>query len=69
MDTKGTRRRRGYIYEEYSPKYYRKGVGMCWRTRYVGEITVCRKRYRCRSTNYANVRAWMDDMLEKYPTY
>ena len=63
------RYRTGYIHEEYSPKYYRRGVGVCWRTRYVGVIHVMGKRYRMRSTNYNNVRAWLNDMLEKYPTY
>ena len=68
-NTKGTRKRRGSLYDEYSPRYYRRGVGICWRIRYVGSIQVNGKRYRCRSTNYRNVRAWLDDMLEKYPTY
>lgn len=69
MNVIGTRRRKGTIYTEYAPKRFVRGVGLDWRTRYVGEITVNGYRYRCRSTNINNVRAWLNDMIEKYPTY
>lgn len=38
-------------------------------SRWVGEIVVNYKRYRFRSTNFDNVRHWVDMMVEKYPTY
>lgn len=37
--------------------------------RWVAEITVNKKRYRCRSYHYDRVRHWLDDMLEKYGEY
>ena len=36
------------------------------KSRWVGEIMVHRKRYRFRSTNYDNVRWWLNTMIEKY---
>lgn len=62
------RRRTGCIYEEMTYKRYVRGVGLYWRRRFVAEIHVDGKRYRCRSTNVRNVTAWLHDMLEKYPT-
>lgn len=38
-------------------------------SRWVGEIVVNYKRYRFRSTNFDNVRHWVDMMVEKYPVY
>lgn len=35
--------------------------------RWVAEISVYGKRYRFRSTNYGNVRRWLDMMCQKYP--
>lgn len=63
------RYRTGYIYEEFTYKRYVRGVGLCWRRRFVAEIQVAGKRFRCRSTNPRNVQAWLNDMLEKYPVY
>lgn len=34
--------------------------------RWVGEMTVYGKRYRCRSTNLGNVKSWLIDMRNKY---
>lgn len=63
------RYRTGCVYEEYTYKRYVRGVGIDRRRRFVAEIKVRGRRYRCRSTNPANVRAWLQDMLNKYPTY
>ena len=49
--------------------YHRvKGVGMVRVSgyRWVGEMTVNRKRYRCRSTDRSRVEAWLSDMREKF---
>ena len=35
------------------------------KSRWVAEIMVNRKRYRFRSTNYDNVRWWLNTMIEK----
>lgn len=45
-----------------------KGVGMVRMSgyRWVGEMTVNRKRYRCRSYDLSRVEAWLADMREKY---
>ena len=45
-----------------------KGVGMVKVSgyRWVGEMTVNRKRYRCRSYDRSKVEAWLNDMREKY---
>lgn len=40
-----------------------------YKSRYVGEITVNRKRYRFRSTSRSNVERWLQDMLIKFPEY
>ena len=42
-----------------------RGVGMqrCYGYRWVAEITIHRKRYRCRSYSYNRVREWLDGML------
>ena len=79
---KGTGRkpRTGCIYEEetcdgrhrressMAAVRYMKGVGRVVGTkrRWVGVITVNYKRYRFRSTNRANVEAFIQDMLMKY---
>ena len=39
------------------------------KSRWVAEIMVNRKRYRFRSTNYDNVRWWLNTMIEKYSDY
>lgn len=49
----------------YSVQYVR-GVGMVYRTRWVAEIEVHRKRYRFRSTNLQNCKWWLNMMCEKY---
>ncbi len=49
--------------------YHRvKGVGMVRISgyRWIGEMTVNRKRYRCRSHDRSRVEAWIADMREKY---
>lgn len=49
--------------------YHRvKGVGMVRVSgyRWVGEMTVNRKRYRCRSADRSRVEAWLSDMREKF---
>ena len=75
--------RRGTIYSEWQRNTgkrdssglgsvrYVKGVGRvaCGRLRWVAEITVDRRRYRFRSTNFNNCRHWIDMMLDKYPNY
>lgn len=45
-----------------------KGVGAqrCYGYRWVAEICVHGKRYRCRSYDYNQVVAWLDDMSEKF---
>lgn len=66
--------RRGTLYEEYTNPgnvhaagRFVRGVGMVgYKHRYVAEITVKGKRYRFRSTNYDNCRAWLNDMVEKH---
>lgn len=44
------------------------GVGMVKVSgyRWVGEMMVNRKRYRCRSADKSKVEAWLNDMREKY---
>lgn len=70
-------RRTGCIYSEMTTDGYRKGRGCGELTNYgygrvyskfrwVAEIVYHRKRYRFRSTNYNNVRAWLDDMVERF---
>lgn len=63
------RYRKGTIYEEYTYKRYVRGVGLDKRRRFVAEIQINNKRHRCRSTNICNVKNWLNDMIEKYPTY
>lgn len=38
-----------------------------YKSRWVGEINIDRKRYRFRSTSYENVRWWVEMMVQKYP--
>lgn len=47
---------------------YVKGVGRVTggRLRWVAEISYHNKRYRFRSTNYGNVRQWLDAMLKRF---
>ena len=73
-------KRRGCIYSEYtndgrhrreggcSSVRYVRGVGRVAgsKLRWVGEISYHKKRYRFRSTNIANVQAWLNKMSEKY---
>ncbi len=42
------------------------GVQRVYGYRFVGEISVHGKRYRCRSYDYNKVVAWLEDMREKY---
>lgn len=63
------RNRTGCIYAEITNSgLYVRGQTIR-KNRYVGELMVARKRFRFRSTSYANVKRWLDDMIEKYPTY
>lgn len=64
-------KRTGCLYSEFTNKgrssaRYRRGCKPIYCFRWVGEMTVMGKRYRCRSTNYNNVRAWLEDMRNKY---
>lgn len=45
-----------------------RGVGMqrCYGYRWVAEITYHGKRYRCRSYDYSRVRAWLDQMCDRF---
>lgn len=67
------RQRTGYIYSEFtnkgrcSIKAAQGGIVKCYR--WVGEVTVNGKRHRFRSTNLMNVRAWVNDMIERNPYY
>lgn len=51
-----------------SPGRFVKGVGLVVseRRRWVGEIEYHRVRFRFRSTNLENVKAWVREMSEKY---
>lgn len=68
------KKRTGSIYEEYTNPgnvhaagRFVRGVGLVsYKHRFVAEITVLGKRYRFRSTNIDNCRAWLNDMVEKY---
>lgn len=42
------------------------GVQRCYGYRWVGEIYVHGKRYRCRSYDIGRVEAWLYDMREKF---
>lgn len=60
----------GTIYSEMTNKGRRstklvRGVKPIYCFRWVAEISVDGKRHRFRSTNYANCRAWLDDMINK----
>ncbi len=61
--------RTGTIYVEHGFRRRVRGVGFVARDRWCGEITVAGKRFRCRSASERCVRAWLDDMLTKFPTY
>lgn len=70
------RYRTGTIYSEITnkgrstAKAAPRGVGgVIYCSRWVGEIMVNGRRYRFRSSNYDNVRHWVDMMVQKYPTY
>lgn len=45
-----------------------RGVGMQRRYgyRWVAEIHYHNKRYRCRSYDFSRVRAWLDDMTDRF---
>lgn len=76
-EKKRGRKRTGCIYEEFTNAgnvhtagRFVKGAGMVkFKHRYVGEIEVYGKRYRCRSTNLYSVQAFINGMLAKYGTY
>lgn len=64
-------KRKGCIYSEFTNKgrtstRYVRGCKPVRCFRWVGEIQVDRKRYRFRSTNYGNVRFWLDTMIAHY---
>lgn len=70
-NAEGRKRRRGCIYSEMTNKGRRsmrfvRGAKPVYCFRWVGEIVVYGKRYRFRSTNYANVMFWLDCMVSKY---
>lgn len=69
--------RRGCIYSEMTYDVRRKGRessgltnygcrSVAKKFRWVAEIRYHGKRYRFRSTNFNNVRAWLDDMVRKF---
>lgn len=55
--------RTGCIYSEWQNNCGR-GVARAGRLRWVGEIHIRGKRYRFRSTNYANVAGWLQKMVD-----
>lgn len=62
--------RTGTIYSEMTNKgrssvRYVRGCAPVYCFRWVAEIQINGKRYRFRSTNEANCRAWLDDMIVK----
>lgn len=75
-------RRTGCIYTEYHYRgknrgassdsrfgwHSVRGVGLKrnYMYRYVAEIYYYGKRYRCRSAHYERVKAWLDEMIEKF---
>ena len=74
-------RRRGRIYEEEQRNYKGraqsgrgtqgrlvKGVGLVsqTRSRWVAEISYHGKRFRFRSTDFNNVRSWLNAMSDRY---
>lgn len=59
-------KRSGHIYSEFTNKGIVHKVGgktNVYGFRYVAEISIHRKRYRFRSTNYSNCQRWMDRMI------
>ena len=42
------------------------GVQRCYGYRWVAEISYHGKRYRCRSYDYSRVRAWLDQMSDRF---
>lgn len=67
--------RKGCIYTEQNNPGLRHGRGGSGlhvygtpskRLRWVAEIYYYGHRYRFRSTNYNNVRRWLDDMVNKF---
>lgn len=67
--------RTGCIYSEQNNPGLRRGRGgselhvygtPSKRLRWVAEIVYHGHRYRFRSTNYNNVRRWLDDMVNKF---
>ncbi|MDE6231081.1 MAG: hypothetical protein K2M37_05635 [Muribaculaceae bacterium] len=65
--------RTGCIYSEFTNKgrrsvRYKKGCKPIYCFRWVGEISIRGKRYRCRSTNRHNVEMWLEDMIRKQET-
>lgn len=59
---------RGGSCENRSGWHRVRGAGMerNYMYRYVAEISYYGKRYRCRSARYERVRAWLDDMRERF---
>lgn len=57
----------GHGSSEFSAIRYVRGVGAVTggRLRWVAEIECRKKRYRFRSTNYENVRSWLEIMSLK----
>lgn len=70
MESNTHQKYRGSIYYEMTNKgrrsvKYVRGAKPVYCYRWVAEITVHYKRYRCRSQSYDKVRAWLNDMLAK----
>lgn len=66
-----SRPRTGCVYYEFTSKgrcslRFTKGCAPIKCGRWVAEICIYGKRYRCRSSKERNVRAWLADMVEKY---
>lgn len=64
-------KRTGCIYSEFTNKgrrstRYVRGSKPVYCFRWVAEMRVRGKRYRCRSTRRASVEAWLSDMQTKY---
>lgn len=63
-------RRKGYIYSEFTNKgrssvRYAKGCAPVACYRWVAEIQIMGKRYRCRSKDRSKCEAWLNDMVAK----
>jgi hypothetical protein len=65
------KQRHGTIYSEMTNKgrcstKYVRGARPIYCFRWVAEIKVHGKRYRCRSSNFIKVRRWLDDQIIRW---